>query len=222
MSNLSNLNMNNDQAPNNTPSLFGSNQVPSNSNSLFANSNYPPNFNSNFNSFFQTSTGFNLNHSSGGDLSVGRSFLKSKSETSSLILNLDWALKQKLVNYLEKLNQIFLGKIVSKKDELTDENNKLILQLINLPIRSNVENRFILAISWQTREKVISNLISNYNFAILNNDSIIITNDAKKEQVIENSQWIQYLLNLQVTNSAFENSHIKSDLGSCFLINFNN
>ena len=58
-----------------------------------------------------------------------------------LVLNLSLAVRQRLIDNLNGFSQLLHGKLFSKNesDELTKENQALVIQLMNLKVRSNEE-----------------------------------------------------------------------------------
>lgn len=144
----------------------------------------------------------------------------------SLVLELSWPLKKRLICNLIDHSELLYGKWVSaeQKKELTAQNQQLIQCLMCLPIQQKADlnakikiskshenlqeaayqrgsssansNRLVLEIDWELRQKVIANLINNHNFAVLFADSI--GDSVKCKLIKENSKLVQCLQSLTV------------------------
>ena len=134
-----------------------------------------------------------------------RSSEKSLPDIDSVLVELDWPTKDRILANLNKHSAVLYSKKLSNKtkDAMIAENRAIVQILMDLPVKQDGmkavgSNQLYSELTWSFKERVISSLIKNHNFALLHRE--LITKEAKMQLIKENNELNAELINLSPVN----------------------
>ena len=126
-------------------------------------------------------------------------------QNSTSNTKLDYVLKRitkdEIINLLNQHTALLYGETIDKANEekMIEKNQNLIKELINLNLSKEydsknelIDNQLVLDIDYDTKVKIINNLIMNFNYSISHPNSISV--DVKMNLIQDNNKLIILLL----------------------------